>query len=339
MANAKLNDLVSPDRMLTQRLVLQPLELHLGEDLIEIADPDYSIDGNSELGMLLPKLAALRQRICDETGYTIPLVRIMDSENIPLNEVQIFVRGNFKIKFYVYPKHVLIKERISNLQDIVEETYEIFNKPVYWVNNTDLSNDTDYEKFNSNDIILQNLKYICIKCIDEIIQIDDIIKRIGLFEDVTKKEYLKNNANILRKIFINLIREEISVFDYRRIFDLTCEYDKKSADFISEKIREDITFKTQITNKYEKNNEIEAIELTNELFEFINQSLTSKQEKEIVERFKKIEERLWTYPIVCDKEIRLKLFRILKDFFSRVNVIAYSELLPNVKIKHITVVN
>lgn len=77
-----MQDLVNPNRMY-ERLGVDTLSLQVGSNLLVIADPDQD-------GQLLPKIAALRQRITDELGYIIPNIRIMDSSALDANEYMIF---------------------------------------------------------------------------------------------------------------------------------------------------------------------------------------------------------------------------------------------------------
>ena len=137
----------------------------------------------------------------------------------------------------------------------------------------------------------------------------------------------------------NLIKENISVKDFIKFVLLYNEYYlEQEADKISEKIRLDISYRTQITNRYAKENYILGYELSNETYKDIIECKSYNQEKTIINKLlNKIDKRANNL-IICNKEVRLKLYKIINEVFINTELIAYNEILKNIEIKTIDII-
>ena len=119
-----MQDLVNPNRMY-ERLGVDVLSLQVGSGLLIIADPDQE-------GQLLPKIAALRQRVTDELGFIIPNIRIMDSSALEANEYMISIRGNTVATGSVYPgKNMVIADQWDALGKDVPKDAIVGIDPTY----------------------------------------------------------------------------------------------------------------------------------------------------------------------------------------------------------------
>jgi flagellar biosynthesis protein FlhA len=237
-----MSDLTNPNRMY-ERLGVDVLQLQVGTGLLEIADPEQD-------GLLLPKIAALRQRVTDELGYIIPNIRIMDSSAIGANEYMISVRGNTVAMGTVYPKKSMViadqwdalgKEVPKDAIIGVDPTYQT---QAYWMDTNSLKDQKDVTAVDSVDVIITHLQDCVRKYVDEIMTKTDVLKLMELVksQDPTLVNDLVPtiiSTSDLRKIFVNLIREKVSIKDIIYIFERLCDYARfsKEPDILSERLR------------------------------------------------------------------------------------------------------
>ena len=321
------------------------IKIILGKNLIRLVDTKYSdSDYNKQDGTLLFFIQLLRNELIQKLGYIIPYIRLVDISIANKNECQIFVRNNIKVAFNVYPNLICIDQIPSDFsKECITENYIIFDKPVYWVKEADIPYNFEGNKFNSIRIIYDVLKSICIKNADEILRISDLYKLLQKSEKVYKNDFKFIDKKSINRKFImtmsNLIKENISVKDFIKFVLLYNEYYlEQEADKISEKIRLDISYRTQITNRYAKENYILGYELSNEIYKDIIECKSYNQEKTIINKLlNKIDKRANNL-IICNKEVRLKLYKIINEVFINTELIAYNEILKNIEIKTIDII-
>ena len=321
------------------------IKIILGKNLIRLVDTKYSdSDYNKQDGTLLFFIQLLRNELIQKLGYIIPYIRLVDISIANKNECQILVRNNIKVAFNVYPNLICIDQIPSDFsKEYITENYIIFDKPVYWVKEADIPYNFEGNKFNSIRIIYDVLKSICIKNADEILRISDLYKLLQKSEKVYKNDFKFIDKKSINRKFImtmsNLIKENISVKDFIKFVLLYNEYYlEQEADKISEKIRLDISYRTQITNRYAKENYILGYELSNETYKDIIECKSYNQEKTIINKLlNKIDKRANNL-IICNKEVRLKLYKIINEVFINTELIAYNEILKNIEIKTIDII-
>ena len=174
-------------------------------------------------------------------------------------------------------------------------------------------------------------------------RISDLYKLLQKSEKVYKNDFKFIDKKSINRKFImtmsNLIKENISVKDFIKFVLLYNEYYlEQEADKISEKIRLDISYRTQITNRYAKENYILGYELSNEIYKDIIECKSYNQEKTIINKLlNKIDKRANNL-IICNKEVRLKLYKIINEVFINTELIAYNEILKNIEIKTIDII-
>lgn len=321
------------------------IKIILGKNLIRLVDTKYSdSDYNKQDGTLLFFIQLLRNELIQKLGYIIPYIRLVDLSIANKNECQILVRNNIKVAFNVYPNLICIDQIPSDFsKECITENYIIFDKPLYWVKEADIPYNFEGNKFNSIRIIYDVLKSICIKNADEILRISDLYKLLQKSEKVYKNDFKFIDKKSINRKFImtmsNLIKENISVKDFIKFVLLYNEYYlEQEADKISEKIRLDISYRTQITNRYAKENYILGYELSNETYKDIIECKSYNQEKTIINKLlNKIDKRANNL-IICNKEVRLKLYKIINEVFINTELIAYNEILKNIEIKTIDII-
>src|SRR5574344_1361624 len=348
-----MQDLVNPNRMY-ERLGVDVLSLQVGENLIPIADPDQE-------GQLLAKIAALRQRITDELGYIIPNIRIMDSSALEGNEYLIAIRGNTVATGFVYPeKFMVIADQWDSTGKSVPQSAIVgidptYQTQAYWMNKDDLSDAKDVVAVDAVDVIVTHLQECVRKYVDEVMTKTDVLKLMELVksQDPTLVNDLVPtiiSTSDLRKIFVNLIREKVSIKDIIFIFERLCDYARfsKEPDILSERLRAALGRQICLVNSGEEK-VLYAITLSAEWEKTLDDScqrtelgtmflLNPLQVQELIElvasSLMKAHQQIGKQPVIlCSPRIRLPLFQLLERHIPTIVVISYSELITDIKVE------
>ena len=348
-----MGDLTNPNRMY-ERLGVDVLTLQVGTGLLEIADPDQD-------GLLLPKIAALRQRVTDELGYIIPNIKIMDSSALGSNEYMISVRGNTVAVGTVYPKKSMViadqwdalgKEVPKNAIIGIDPTYQT---QAYWMDTEFLKAQKDVVAVDSVDVIITHLQECTRKYVDEVMTKTDVLKLMELVkqQDPTLVNDLVPaiiSTSDLRKIFVNLIREKVSIKDIIYIFERLCDYARfsKEPDILSERLRAALGRQICLANATPEK-VLYALTLSPEWEKTLDDScqrtelgtmflLNPLQVQELIESAAstliRAHQSINVQPVIlCSPRIRLPLYQLLERHIPTIVVISYSELITDIRVE------
>lgn len=351
-----MQDMVNPNKMY-ERLGVDVLSLQVGEGLLQIADPEKQ-------GQLLPKIAALRQRTTDEFGYIIPSIRIMDSSALEANEYLISIRNNSVASGYVHAdRFMVIAEQWEAAgkpvpQDVITGIDPTFQQPVYWIK-PDLIKEEE-EKItivDSTDAIVAHMQECVIRYVDEIMTKTDVIKLMELVK--TQDPTLVNDlvpaiisTSDLRKIFVNLIKEKVSIKDIVFIFERLCDYARfsREPDILSERLRSALG--RQICLQYATEDKVVyVVTLSQEWEKTLDDScqrtelgtmflVNPLQVQELIEQtastIMKAHQSVGHQPVLlCSPRIRLPLYQLLERHIPTIVVVSYSELITDIKVEQL----
>ena len=327
-----MQDLVNPNKMY-ERLGVDVLSLQVGAGLLVIADPDQE-------GQLLAKIAALRQRVTDELGYILPNIRIMDSSALESNEYMISIRGNTVATGYVYPgKFMVIADQWDAVRKNVPDDAIIAVDPTYqtqayWVSAEDAQEAKSVTAVDATDVLVTHLQECVRKHVDEVMTKTDVLKLMELVrsQDPTLVNDLVPaiiSTSDLRKIFVNLIREKVSIKDIIFVFERLCDYARfsKEPDILSERLRAALGRQICLTNVQE-DNILYALTLSPEWEKILDDScqrtelgtmflLNPMQVQDLIEStamtLMRAHQNIGKQPVIlCSPRIRLPLFQLLE---------------------------
>ncbi len=348
-----MQDLVNPNKMY-ERLGVDVLSLQVGAGLLVIADPDQE-------GQLLAKIAALRQRVTDELGYILPNIRIMDSSALEANEYMISIRGNTVATGYVYPgKYMVIADQWDAVKKSVPDDAIIAVDPTYqtqayWVNSEDAQSASNVTAVDATDVLVTHLQECVRKHVDEVMTKTDVLKLMELVrsQDPTLVNDLVPaiiSTSDLRKIFVNLIREKVSIKDIIFVFERLCDYARfsKEPDILSERLRAALGRQICLTN-VQDDNVLYALTLSPEWEKVLDDScqrtelgtmflLNPMQVQDLIEStamtLMRAHQNIGKQPVIlCSPRIRLPLFQLLERHIPTIVVISYSELITDIKVE------
>jgi flagellar biosynthesis protein FlhA len=350
-----MQDLVNPNRMY-ERLGVDILGLQVGVGLLKIADPEQD-------GDLLAKIAALRQRVTDELGYIIPNIRIMDSTALGEKEYMISIRGNNVATGFVEPDRVMvISEQWDSTgnpvpQDVITGLDPTYQAQAYWVNPQDAEGMDGIIGVTATDVIVTHLQESVRKYVDEVMTKTDVLKLMELVksQDPTLVNDLVPtiiSTSDLRKIFVNLIREKVSIKDIIFIFERLCDYARfsKEPDILSERLRAALGRSICLQNATD-DGVLYTLTLSSEWEKSLDDScqrtelgtmfmLNPVQVQELIETtastLMRAHQIIGQQPVVlCSPRIRLPLYQLLERHIPTIVVISYSELITDIKVEAI----
>lgn len=350
-----MQDLVNPNRMY-ERLGVDVLSLQVGSNLLVIADPDQE-------GQLLAKIAALRQRVTDELGYILPNIRIMDSSALDANEYMISIRGNTVATGYVYPgKFMVIADQWDAMKKEVPDDAIIgidptYQTQAYWISGEDAKTARSVTAVDSTDVIVTHLQECVRKHVDEVMTKTDVLKLMELVrsQDPTLVNDLVPtiiSTSDLRKIFVNLIREKVSIKDIIFVFERLCDYARfsKEPDILSERLRAALGRQICLSNVGD-DKVLYALTLSPEWEKTLDDScqrtelgtmflLNPMQVQELIETaattLMRAHQACGQQPVIlCSPRIRLPLYQLLERHIPTIVVISYSELITDIKVEAI----
>ncbi len=350
-----MQDLVNPNKMY-ERLGVDVLSLQVGAGLLVIADPEQD-------GQLLAKIAALRQRVTDDLGYIIPNIRIMDSSAIGDNEYLISIRGNPVATGTVYPgKLMVIADQYEALgkklpENAIVSVEPTFQSQAYWLNPQHIGKNDKIQAVDAVDVIVTHLQECVRKYVDEVMTKTDVLKLMELVksQDPTLVNDLVPtiiSTSDLRKIFVNLIREKVSIKDVIFIFERLCDYARfsKEPDILSERLRAALGRQICLSNA-NKEKVLYALTLSAEWEKTLDDScqrtelgtmflLNPMQVQELIEStattLMRSQSAIGVQPVIlCSPRIRLPLYQMLERHIPTIVVISYSELITDIRVEAI----
>ncbi len=257
-------------------LGVDALSIHLGANVIELADP-------AQGGQLISDISLLRQHMTLVYGYILPPVRIADNKDNEPYQYNIVVRGNTVSSSEVYPtRYMILKSHWDRTFDgpppnAVNGIEPTLKEEAYWLHPDymeKLVEDKSWSYPYLTDIqaITYHLMETVIANIEELFTKADLRRVLDQVRE-TDSVLVDNVLNVLsistlRKVLINLIREKVSIKDIHYILenleDLATE--TNDPDLLSEKLRILLYRQISATNALE-NKTILTIKLDSDLEE------------------------------------------------------------------------
>lgn len=344
----------SPD-MMYSLLEVDNLAIWVGRNLLDIADP-------ARQGTLVPEIASLRHQLTLNLGYILPSVRIMDAPSLSPNEYRIVIRDTTVASSEAYPDRMLV------LREYWDRIYSepppgalpgwdpALQEPAYWIDPDYLEQiDWQFPATPSVRVITAHLAEVTRRNIDELLTKADVKK---ILEQAKQRDsqivdsLVPNLISLgdLRRVFVNLLKERVSVRDVQyileRLEDLCVGI--KDPDLLSEKLR--ITLGRQICLEFatpekqiysmafhpatERKLEESLQRVENNLVLILDPLQIQQLVTMISKASKRINERYGRKPVlICGPGLRLPLYRLLEQFDPHIHVLSYAELSPDFNVQ------
>ena len=324
--------------------------LEISAELLPIADPD-------EEGTLLAQVAALRFNLADDLGYIMPSCRILDNSELDSYEYRISVRQQTVGTGYVYPNRYMVNADEWNSQaGGMPENAIIGVDPLngeqrcYWVDKEDTDKYPAITALEPVEVIKKHLRQLVIRYVDSIISTYDIEKyfetanKIAPSQKITEKLKERLDFEDIRQVFINLIKEEVSIKDILFVFDRLSNYSRRTKEpYILSELLRGALCRQICLNNVDREQVLYVLTLSPEWEKKLGESLqiaehgamfllNLMQLQDLIESTTMTLERahksIGQQPVIlCSPRIRLPLYQLLEKHIPTIVVITYSELI------------
>ncbi len=341
--------------MMYSLLEVDKLAVWVGSGLLDIADPARN-------GTLVPEIASLRHQLTLNLGYILPSVRIMDAPSLNPNEYRIVIRDTTVASAEVYSdKMLILREDWDNIYSepppgSLPGWEPALQEAAYWVDPEYLEQiDWDRPAAPAVRVITAHLAEVVRKNIDDLLEKADvrrILDQVKQFDSQLVENLVPGAISLgdLRRVFVNLLKERVSMRDIHYILekleDLTVAI--KDPDQLSEKLR--VALGRQICLEFSTpDRQLPAMAFHPSWETRLEQSLQKvdnsmvlilepKQIQNLVTMIsnssRRILEQVERRPIlICGPSLRLPLFRLIEQFDPHVHILSYAELSPDFNIQ------
>jgi len=347
----------APEQMYSL-LGIDALSIHVGTNLIELADPASG-------GRLIEDIGLLRQHMTLTFGYILPPVHICDAKMLGPYEYRVIVRGNTVASSEVYPQRYMIlkshwdKTFQTSPQGAINGWEPNLKESAYWLQPDYLEGLVRERKWNRPYLtpvqaMTYHLSETVFLHIEELltkVDVRRIVDQVRQIDPPLVDNVIPNVLTIsdLRKILINLLKEKVSIRDIHYIIERLEDFGQtiRDADLLSEKLR--MCLARQICAQHAADKTILAITLSPEIEQRMEESLQRFEDKFVLtmepELARKIMSRIVESSnevynqlerrsvIVCNPGIRLPLARMIQTFDTQIVVMSYVELSSDFKVE------
>jgi flagellar biosynthesis protein FlhA len=346
----------SPDapESLANEMRVEPLELEIAYDLIDLVDATHG-------GDLLDRVRSLRRKLAMELGIVIPLVRTRDNLDLPTSTYTIRVHGVEVGRGEAPPGHVLVLGDDIGAIPGTKTREPVFGLPAVWVpqefrHQAEVTGATVVDRAS---VITTHLAEVVRRNAGRLLGRQDVKMLIDVVKqsDPVVIDEL-NGANVttgeIQRVLQMLLDEGVGIRNLVRIFEVVSERSRVTKDLeqIVEAVR--TALGPAISASYAKHGKLPVITLDSLIEHALAESLRGGDhgsylaiEPQIAEqlalavaREAEAAEMKGIEPVlVCATQLRPALRRLLHGAAPRLPVLAYTELGQQLELETIGVVN
>jgi flagellar biosynthesis protein FlhA len=347
-------DPVETQDTIAQEMRVEPLELEIAYDLIDLVDPDRG-------GDLLDRVRALRRKLALELGIVIPLVRTRDNLDLPAHTYTIRIHGVELGRGEAPPGHVLvIGDESMNLPGL--QTREpVFGLPATWVpiefrHQAEVTGGTVVDRAS---VITTHLAELARRNAGRLLSRQDVKMLVDLVKEsdpvvIDELNASSTSAGEVQRVLQQLLDEGVAIRDLVRIFEVISERARvtKDVEHIVESVRTSLG--PAISASYAREGRLPVMTLEpliehslaealrpsdNGTYLALDPSIAEQLAMAIAREADAAEMRGVEPVLVCAAQLRPALRRLLRAAAPRLPVLAYTELGSQLELETIGVVN
>ncbi|MBK8421992.1 flagellar biosynthesis protein FlhA [Candidatus Villigracilis saccharophilus] len=340
----------TPEQML-EMVVVDPIELEIGYSLIPIIDEDSQ-------DSLLRRITAIRRQIMNEMGLILPVVRIRDNLRLPPQSYRIKIRGQ-EVAFNEIMLDRLLAIPGSDIEEPLQGTptsEPAFGLPAIWISTSE-QNQAELKGYT----VVTPLSVLCTH-LTEIVRShsSDLLSR-QLVQEMLNQLRQRNPASVdgvvpemlnlgeVQAVLRNLLRERVPIRDLSGILEVLANNASMTRDpqILAEAVRQSMA--NTISSQYkDENNTLHVFTLAPQLEATLRSSLVSSEgspgfqldatlaQRILVKIGEQMESlaQLGHIPIlICPRELRLALRRLVEQSLPNLIFMAFSEVGRGLKVK------
>ncbi len=333
---------------------VEPLELEIAYDLIDLVDPARG-------GDLLDRVRALRRKLALELGIVIPLVRTRDNLDLPAHTYAVRVHGVEVGRGEAPPGHVLVLGDETNQFPGIQTKEPVFGLPATWVpqefrHQAEVTGATVVDRAS---VITTHLAEVVRRNAGRMLSRQDVkmlVDMVKQTDPVVVDELAGANVTTgeAQRVLQGLLDEGVGIRDLVRIFEVISERSRvtKDPEALVEAVR--TALGPAISASYARDGRLPVLTLEPIIEHSIAEALRSgdhgsylalepsvaEQLALAIAREAEAAEMKGVEPVfVCAAQLRPAMRRLLRSVAPRLPVLAYTELGSQLELETIGVVN
>ena len=238
-------------------LVVDPLEISIGQDLVSLADP-------AKGGDMLDRINRLRNEIATEIGFILPRVRVRDSRTLEKTEYRFLIDGQPVATSNIFPDRLLAlpNDEVAKKIRGIAVTEPAYGTPAIWINEADKARaeKRGYTVVEPSVVITTHLLETVRKHAYEILTLDMtqyMLDKLSETCPVTVQAALNVlEVRQIRQVLKGLLYEHVPIRQLETILDALGDYGKqtKDSDILESNVR--IKLARTICRQYRDENSI-----------------------------------------------------------------------------------
>jgi flagellar biosynthesis protein FlhA len=333
---------------------VEPLELEIAYDLIDLVDPERG-------GDLLDRVRALRRKLALELGIVIPLVRTRDNLDLPAHTYSIRVHGVELGRGEAPPGHVLVLgDGAANLPGLATRE-PVFGLPATWVpiefrHQAEVTGGTVVDRAS---VITTHLAELARRNAGRLLSRQDVKMLVDIVKEsdpvvIDEINGSNTSAGEIQRVLQALLDEGVAIRDLVRIFEVISERARltKDIEHIVESVR--TALGPAISASYAREGRLPVLTLEPVIEHSLAEALRPSDSGSYLALDPSIAEQLalaiaregenaemrGVEPVlVCAAQLRPAMRRLLRAAAPRLPVLAYTELGSQLELETIGVVN
>ncbi len=229
---AKQAEEAKPQRKPEDDLLVDPIELELGYNLIKLANPSTGSD-------LLERMTKVRHKIAAELGIILPKVRIRDSLRIEPKKYQVKIKDVPIAWGEIYPDAYLAIDTgmVSGAVPGLETKDPAFDRPARWIEKSmkQRAELLGYSVVEPEAVLVTHLTEVVKSHSDELLnrqQVHSLLEHLKESSPKVVEELIPDllKPAQLHQILGNLLRERVPIRDLETILETLGEYADRTKD-------------------------------------------------------------------------------------------------------------
>ncbi|NLZ38490.1 MAG: flagellar biosynthesis protein FlhA [Firmicutes bacterium] len=347
---------VQPESVLNL-LVVEPLEIEIGYNLISLTDKDQG-------GDLLERITACRRQCALELGIVVQPIRIRDNLQLPPNNYRLKLKGNEIAGGELRPGFFLAMNPLAEDQlDLPGHptTEPTFGLPALWIaaEHREQAEMAGYTVVDASTVLITHLTEIIKKYAHELLgrqEVKELIELVKEKQPAVVEELVPDLLTLgeIQKVLQNLLQERVPIRDLVTIFETLADYARtiRETDLLTEYVRQALA--RTISHQYASGGKLRVISLAPPVEQQIADAVQNTHhgafpvlEPQVAQNlFKNISRYAereamqgYTPVVLTSSRIRLPLRRLADRFMPNLVVLSFNEIAAGIHVESVGMVN
>lgn len=337
-------------------LQVDPMELEIGYRIIPLVDPNQG-------GDLFERVTMIRRQTALELGMVLPPIRIRDNMQLDATQYVIKIKGVDVARGEILPNYFLAMDPgiVTEPIEGIPTTEPAFGLPALWIpeNQRDAAEIAGYTVVDPPSVLATHLTEVIKSHAYELLgrqEVQSLINNIKEEYNVVVNELTPNLMSIgeIQKVLVNLLKEGIPIRNLVTILECLADYAPltKDPETLTEYVRQSLA--RQITKMIQADDGIIRVITLDPNFEqmllkvqresrdtagyTIDPRMIQKLYDRLGELIKEMTGSGYQPIVLCSPSIRLTFRRLTERLSSKLMILSFNEVIPEVEVHSVGVV-